>query len=119
MRVGADAVIAVTVIAGAGVLAFIAWRKLQGLSVSGAVTATDQAISDVVIGAGGLFGIPATNQDQCTVDLGNGDMWAASFSCPASRFIGGFFIDRQNPQLPAITSGGGGTFTGTGASGTW
>lgn len=38
---------------------------------------------------GGLFGVPATNQTQCERDKAAGDWWAASFSCPASDFVGG------------------------------
>jgi hypothetical protein len=38
---------------------------------------------------GGLVGIPATNQTQCEKDRAAGDWWAASFSCPATDFVGG------------------------------
>lgn len=51
------------------------------------VDATDGAIRGTVVGIGGIVGIPDTNADQCTIDLANGDMWAASFSCPAPRYL--------------------------------
>lgn len=120
-----EAVLNVALMAGTGLIAFLIYRKAAGAAdalgdwASDGISATNSAIADVVVGAGSLFGIPATNQDQCTIDLERGDTWAASFSCPASRFINGVLIDRQNPQLPAINSGGGGIFNGTGASGAW
>jgi hypothetical protein len=56
-------------------------------AVGSAASAVDSGVANVVVGTGGMVGIPATNQDQCTLDLAAGDTWAASFSCPASRFI--------------------------------
>lgn len=38
---------------------------------------------------GGLFGVPPTNMTQCEKDRAAGDWWAASFSCPATDFVGG------------------------------
>lgn len=54
-----------------------------------ALDAADAGFTNAIVGAGGVVGIPATNLDQCELDLARGDTWAASFSCPASRFIKG------------------------------
>lgn len=44
-----------------------------------------------VKGVGAAVGVPDTSTDQCTADLAAGRTWAASFSCPAGRFIGNVF----------------------------
>ena len=41
-----------------------------------------------VQGMGELVGVPDTNTDQCEKDLAAGRHWDASFSCPASRYLG-------------------------------
>lgn len=82
-------VIVVGIAAAAGVL-YIAARGVKGVVsdvVSTAGTAVVDASAGAVIGLGEVVGIPETNQDQCSIDLANGDTWAASFSCPASRFL--------------------------------
>lgn len=58
----------------------------QGVA-AGAVDAVDGVLSGTVIGLGTLVGIPATNKTQCQKDIANGDMWEASFSCPAKDFL--------------------------------
>lgn len=56
-----------------------------------AVNVLGGAIAGTVEGIGDAFGIPSTEEDQCTKDLADGNTWAASFSCPASRFIKSVF----------------------------
>lgn len=59
-----------------------------GEAVGGAVVeAVTGAATGAVVAIGQAVGIPATNQDQCSIDLAAGDLWAASFSCPAGRFL--------------------------------
>ena len=60
-----------------------------------------------VVGIGKTVGIPETDVDQCEIDLANGDLWKASFSCPAPRY------------LKAITSGDYGPRNTGGATGSW
>lgn len=85
-----------TAIAAAGLgvaaLIYVMAQKRAGQSLAGAAgSAAVEAVADVgtgaVIGIGEVFGIPATDTDQCSIDLANGDYWAASFSCPAKRFL--------------------------------
>ena len=77
---------------GLGIVAY-AWAKkapgqtIAGSIAQGAVTAAGDAAAGAVVGLGEVVGIPATDSDQCSIDLAAGDYWAASFSCPASRFI--------------------------------
>jgi hypothetical protein len=80
--------------AGLGVAALLyvmaqrrAGQSLAGAAGSAAVEAVADASTGAVIGLGEVFGIPATDTDQCSIDLANGDLWAASFSCPAKRFL--------------------------------
>ncbi|SHL44792.1 hypothetical protein SAMN05216428_102436 [Nitrosospira sp. Nsp11] len=87
----------VALYAGAGlVLAVVLARKfdvIPGLSDiaysagNAAVDTVDAVVSGVVVGAGKVAGIPATNKTQCQHDLARGDMWEASFSCPAKDFL--------------------------------
>lgn len=60
-----------------------------------AVNVLGGAIAGTVEGVGEAVGIPATDDDQCTKDLAAGDTLAASFSCPASRFIKSVFSNKQ------------------------
>lgn len=84
----------------AGALLYILAKKQPGESMAGslgrsAAGAVFTAAGDMAVGAvkgvGEVFGIPDTNTDQCTKDLAAGRTWDASFSCPASRFLGGVF----------------------------
>src|SRR3990167_5424179 len=54
---------------------------------SAAVRAAEGVVVGTVEAIGETVGIPQTDDDQCTRDLAAGDLWAASFSCPAPRFI--------------------------------
>lgn len=72
-----------------------------------AVNAANGVITGTVTGIGETVGIPKTNDDQCTRDLAAGDLWKASFSCPAPRY------------LQALASGNYGGGNSGGATGTW
>lgn len=76
---------------------------------------------NVVLGVGDGLGIPRTNSDQCTKDLTAGDMWAASFSCPATRFVREGLLSRFGlaSSTPPIQNGGNSAPVGSGASGSW
>ncbi|MDP1740081.1 hypothetical protein [Polaromonas sp.] len=83
-------------IVGIGALYFMAQRlKLPSTGSLAAdvawagVDAAHGAFVGTVKGIGAVFGVPDTNTDACTADLARGDKWAASFSCPAGRFLGG------------------------------
>ena len=45
----------------------------------------------VALGIGDQIGIPRTNMTQCEKDLAAGKTWDASFSCPASTWLGSLF----------------------------
>lgn len=98
---------------GVALLAYAMIKKPAGTSLAqsvatGAVGAVADAGAGVVVGLGEVVGIPATNQDQCSIDLANGDYWAASFSCPASRFLGavGGAVTGSTPSTPPANTGG-------------
>jgi hypothetical protein len=112
-------VAAVGVVLGVGLLAYAWMQKTPGQSLAASVGASAVgAVVDVgagaVVGLGQAVGIPATSGDQCTIDLENGDYWAASFSCPASRFIGASTSAAKNAVFGASTP----KSTG-GATGSW
>jgi hypothetical protein len=79
-----------------GALLYMLKKKMAGATVAGAAQAlggavvdvADGAVSGVVKGAGGLFGIPDTNPSQCAADKAAGNTWDASFSCSAGDFFG-------------------------------
>lgn len=72
------------------------------------VDAAEGAVVGTVTGIGEAVGIPQTDADQCTRDLAAGDLWAASFSCPAPRFIAAVAAGDYGPN-----------FKGGGATGSW
>lgn len=82
------------IILAAGIAGAAWWMTRQGNAknlaaglAEGAAGAIVGAAEGAVVGIGKAVGVPETNHDQCTIDLANGDYWAASFSCPAARFI--------------------------------
>lgn len=102
----------------------------------GVAAGGSRALGGFVEGIGSAIGIPVTNQTQCQKDLAAGNHWAASFSCPASDFLGGVYrstslgsqavIDAEKIDgriyaggTAGFYSGGGGQFTGTGTTGSW
>jgi hypothetical protein len=48
----------------------------------------DSVVGGVVTGVGQVIGIPRTEKTACQAALDRGDMWNASFACPAGTFIG-------------------------------
>lgn len=48
-------------------------------------------VGGVALGLGDQIGIPRTNMTQCEKDLAAGKTWDASFSCPASTWLGSLF----------------------------
>lgn len=89
-----------TLLIGAGVAAaaalYVMAKKRPGEGLASTigrelVGGVGSAATGAVIGLGEFVGIPATNASECDKDLAKGDKWAASFSCPANRFVGGLF----------------------------
>jgi hypothetical protein len=89
--------------AGVALVGFYVWKRggIAG-AAAGAVQAVGDAGAGAVIGAGQMVGIPATNADKCGQDLAMGDYWAASFSCPASRFLSARFGGAESPVDQSI-----------------
>lgn len=96
-------------VAGVAVVAYVLAKKRDGESMGAAAgrvlvsTAADAGVG-AVKGIGEAVGIPDTNADQCSADIAAGKVWAASFSCPAPRYLkalaSGAFIQSDNPGLP-------------------
>ena len=89
-----------------GALLYLALKKKPGETMATTfgrqvVTATGDAAAGAIVGAGGLFGIPQTNQTKCQQDLAAGRTWDASFSCPASEFIAGVFPSTSTSSATA------------------
>jgi hypothetical protein len=84
---GAGILIAIALLAALGIWVY---RKGPGPAVASAVTAAVTAVGDAAAGAvtgvGTVFGIPETSSTQCQIDLANGDLLAASFSCDAGTY---------------------------------
>lgn len=75
---------------------YVLWKRKPGETIAGAAgrvaveTAADAGVG-AVKAIGAQVGVPDTNTSQCDADLARGDYWAASFSCPAGRFISGVY----------------------------
>lgn len=90
-----DKLTVIAVGAGLGVAAVMlggskagdAGRALGGA----AVDMVDGVVSGVVVGAGELVGIPATNETECERAIREGRTLDASFACPAGTFIKSLF----------------------------
>ncbi len=92
-----DKAMTMALAAGAGlILAVIVAKKMGAIpsvpeiayTAGGAVVdAVDGVISGAVVGTGKIFGIPETSRTQCQRDIAAGNMWDASFSCPAKEFL--------------------------------
>lgn len=79
-----------------GALLYVLSQKRPGESLAGAagraaVSVVGDTAAGAVKGVGELVGVPDTDMDQCSRDLAAGRHWDASFSCPASRFLGSVF----------------------------
>lgn len=89
------ALIGLAALAGLGL---IWWATRPGVAsqmasnfVSGVADTVGEIGTGAVIGIGKIVGIPETNLTQCERDLAAGNYWDASFSCPASDFLGGVY----------------------------
>jgi hypothetical protein len=100
MRVGLVKLNANTLaLVGAGVLAFMAFRRQIASAASEAATSIAQGIAETagniiigagtgtVIGIGKAVGIPETDAAQCQAAIDAGEFWRASAYCPAGTFI--------------------------------
>lgn len=76
-------------LAALGVVGAAMWVKKKGVStvVAGAVGAVADAAAGVVVGAGQVLGIPATDPDKCASAMASGSWWDASKYCPATTFV--------------------------------
>ncbi len=78
-------------LAGLGILAVYLMRDHLPAAAkeigAAAVDTADAAAEGVVVSIGKRLGIPETNRTQCQIDIDNGDVWAASFSCPLGDFL--------------------------------
>jgi hypothetical protein len=64
------------------------WFSRNARAVGSALgSAAGNVAAGTVEGIGTVVGIPATDQTQCEKDLAAGNMWDASFSCPAGDFL--------------------------------
>lgn len=67
------------------------WRRgLGGVAedaASGVVKAAGGAATGVVKGVGAVVGIPNTDAQKCQAAIAAGQLWEASFLCPAGEFI--------------------------------
>lgn len=95
-------------VAAAAVALWWLTRQGQAQAAGAAVgAAVVNGGAGLVLGAGDAVGIPRTNPDRCAAALAAGDMWAASFACPAGDFIGAVF-GGSPPSKPAYTGGASG-----------
>lgn len=92
-------------------LALIWWATRAGNAAKlaqGTVRVAGEAATGVVKGAAEMVGIPDTNMTQCQRDLAAGNLWDASFSCPASDYLAGVFgstsVQESEKQDAAATT---------------
>ena len=80
-------------LAGGVILAALAYASIKGARNTGAglglaaVDMADGVLSGAVVGIGEKIGVPATDADKCDAAIAAGDTWAASFACPAVKFV--------------------------------
>lgn len=82
------------VIAVGVAILYVALRGFGGAAkdlTKGAVSVAGGAITGITEGIGEQVGVPVTSATQCEKDIAAGDHWAASFSCPAGKFLGSLF----------------------------
>lgn len=118
MKVGADGVVAIAVIGGAGLLAYLAYRKLQGLgdTVSSAAT----AVSDFGLRLwSGPADAAASYQSMLDNTRANPGAFPNYAIDPADMIPAGYRLNQWGGFEKIFTSGGGGDFTGNGATGGW
>lgn len=90
LSLGNNPEVTVIIVAGVALVAYIALRGFGGVAkdvTKAAVNTASGAVAGVVVGAGQAVGLPDTSMTQCEIDIANKDYFAASVSCPASRFL--------------------------------
>lgn len=97
------------VFAGVFVVLFYFWRRGAGGFAQDVVTGAGNVVKGGVVGVGSFFGIPATNSEQCEIDLAAGNNWKASFSCSAGDFVSGVFSSKNKVKPQATNSTPAGT----------
>jgi hypothetical protein len=82
-------------VVGVGLLWWLASRASSsgaagvGQGIGGAlVSGANGLIEGAVTGAGAIVGIPRTDPNKCAADRAAGRWWDASYSCPASTYLG-------------------------------
>lgn len=85
----ASGVLVIAGLAALGVAAAWVWSR-GGLANAGQALASGAAdlAGGAVVGLGRAVGVPATDATECDRALAEGRTWAASFACPAGRFLG-------------------------------
>lgn len=133
-------VTSIALLAALAAVGFIAWRasnaiaaQALGRDVGGAlVSGANGVVQGAVETVGGVMGIPLTDAAACRQAIADGDIWNASFMCPAKDFFAVNWhktpttINAATPGLPSLSDwitdfGTGSTvpaFTG-GATGSW
>lgn len=94
-------------VAAVAVAGLYVWRRggvapaaeAAGRAVVGAASGV---FSGAVKGAGSMVGIPDTAPDKCSAALVAGDMWAASFACPAGTFLGAAWNKATGSAPPPV-----------------
>ncbi|ABE49088.1 hypothetical protein [Methylobacillus flagellatus] len=87
-------------------------------AISGVGSLAGSVGGGVVVGVGDLLGVPRTNESKCEMAKRLGNSWDASRYCDAGDFIAWQFNDLfTSGQVDFI--GGGGSFGGHGATGSW
>lgn len=82
---------------------FLLTRKGFAESLAkGLVGAAEGAAVGTVKGIGKAVGIPDTNIDQCTIDIANGDRFAASRSCNATRFTSWWLMGNPDHEAEKL-----------------
>lgn len=61
--------------------------NLASAGVGAAVDAVNGVVSGTVVGIGKTVGIPPTDPSECAKCMAAGDVWGASFACPAADFL--------------------------------
>lgn len=78
--------VAVALLWGPQIARALARRSGEVVGEAGAGVVIDAA-TGAVIGVGKAVGVPETNLSKCEQDIAAGDLWAASFDCPASTYL--------------------------------
>lgn len=101
-------------VGGGALLAFIAWRKVAadgvaataGAAGSAAVDAAGGFVGGAVQAVGTAVGIPRTDASACDRAIAAGDLWRASFDCPAATFLGAIGSRVTGEEAYGVTANG-------------